>query len=369
VEPLREILNAYNASAPLPEAWTIPASWYTDPRIGEPEAQTVFSKTWQAVGRAEQVERTGQYITVEVAGEPLLVVRGHDGVLRGFFNVCRHHAAAVTSAASGTAEKFRCPYHGWIYATDGSLAGTPDFTGVCGFERGATGLISLDADIWERWVFVRVDPGGPSLREWTGEFLAGGIRSLHLEGFHHLETRRYLVECNWKVFVDNYLDGGYHVPSVHPGLDNLLEYSDYTIECAERSCLQSSPMGTGQPGPAPEELRKGQRAMYYWVYPNFMINCYERVMDTNTVYPRGVDQTEVVMDFYFKDISSTAREQNLTSIQTSEQIQQEDAAICASVQRGLTSRSFTAGRLSVRREAGEHLFHRLLAADLKAASF
>jgi choline monooxygenase len=368
MDPLREILSHYNADAALPDAWTIPASWYTDPRIGELEARAIFSTAWQAVGRAEQVEQPGQYITCEVAGEPLLVVRGKDNVLRGFFNVCRHHAATVACSPSGTAERFRCPYHGWTYSTEGSLTGTPDFAGVCGFERGAMGLVPLEAGIWERWVFVRLDRGGPSLLEWMGDTLANGIRTLHLDRFHHLETRRYVVQCNWKVFVDNYLDGGYHVPSVHPGLDSLLEYGDYTIECAERFCLQSSPIVTGGNSPAARELRSGQAAAYYWIYPNFMINRYEQVMDTNTVHPRGTDRTEVVMDFYFADVSPTALQRNLASIEVSEQIQREDAAICQSVQRGLTSRSFDAGRLSVRREAGEHLFHRLIAADLRGAS-
>ena len=114
------------------------------------------------------------------------------------------------------------------------------------------------------------------------------------------------------------------------------------------------------------EVRKGERAFYYWIYPNLMINLYEGVMDTNLVVPRGVDRTEVIFDYYFADVSKQARKRNLTSIAVSEQIQAEDVAICESVQRGLNSRSYATGRLSVRREAGEHLFHRLLHSDLKA---
>ena len=108
-------------------------------------------------------------------------------------------------------------------------------------------------------------------------------------------------------------------------------------------------------------MRQGERALYYWIYPNFMINCYGGAMDTNLVIPRGVDRTEVIFDFYFADVSAAARAANLASIAISEQIQDEDVAICESVQRGLHSRAYGAGRLSVRREAGEHLFHRLLA--------
>ena len=164
------------------------------------------------------------------------------------------------------------------------------------------------------------------------------------------------MRCNWKVFVDNYLDGGYHVPHLHKGLDSLLDYSEYQIEVGDRSCLQWSP------------YRGGERALYYWIYPNLMINCYPHALDTNIVVPRGVNETEVIFDFYFTDVSEPARDRNLANIASSEQIQEEDLAICESVQRGLASRAYTSGRLSARREAGEHLFHRLLYADLNSGS-
>ena len=111
-------------------------------------------------------------------------------------------------------------------------------------------------------------------------------------------------------------------------------------------------------------VRSGKRALYYWLYPDFMINYYDGTMDTNLVRPISIDKTEVVFDFYFNDVSASARERNLTSINVGERIQSEDVAICESVQRGLGSRAYTAGRLSVRREAGEHLFHCLLYSDL-----
>ncbi len=90
---VKEILDSYDAKAPLEEAWTIPAPWYVDERVAELERQTVFSHTWQMVGRLDQLAEPGRYVTTDLAGEPIVVVRGDDGVLRGFFNVCRHHAA------------------------------------------------------------------------------------------------------------------------------------------------------------------------------------------------------------------------------------------------------------------------------------
>jgi hypothetical protein len=133
-----------------------------------------------------------------------------------------------------------------------------------------------------------------------------------------------------------------------------------TIETGERFCLQSSPIAADKGEAQTAAVRQGAQALYFWLYPNFMINVYEGVMDTNLVIPRGIDKTEVVFDYYFADVSEAAREKNLASIAVSEQIQSEDVAICESVERGLNSRAYNSGRLSVRREAGEHLFHRLL---------
>jgi choline monooxygenase len=171
------------------------------------------------------------------------------------------------------------------------------------------------------------------------------------------------------VFVDNYLDGGYHVPHIHGALNSVLDPANYTIKTDARFCLQSSPIATAKGDAKTAAVRAGERAYYYWIYPNLMINIYTGVMDTNLVIPRGVDKTEVVFDYYFADVSDQASERNFASVAVSEQIQAEDAAICESVQRGLNSRSYSTGRLSVRREAGEHLFHRLLHADLTSGPF
>lgn len=363
---LQEIIESYNPGAPLHEAWTIPASWYVDPRIDELEGRTVFARSWQFACRVDQVRESGQYVTTEIADEPLVIVRGSDEVLRGFFNVCRHHATAVMTEEEGTAPHLRCPYHGWTYTLEGALKGTPDFAGVCNFERGENGLVPVETDTWENWVFVKLDSGGPALEEFLGAELVNQVAPLSLHNLHWMERRHYEFDCNWKVFVDNYLDGGYHVPYLHKGLDSVLDYSHYMIENGERFCLQWSPVVTKGAEEETGAVRRGERALYYWIYPNFMINWYEGVMDINLVIPRGVDKTEVIFDFYFADVSASARERNLASINVGQRIQDEDVAICKSVQRGLASRAYRAGRLSVRREAGEHLFHRLLYADLKA---
>ncbi|MCK6482912.1 MAG: aromatic ring-hydroxylating dioxygenase subunit alpha [Phycisphaerae bacterium] len=361
---LAELLNAYDPHKPLADAATIPSGWYTDSSVADLERRAVFSAAWQMIGRVDDVREPGQFITAEIAGEPVAVVRGRDGVLRGFFNVCRHHAAAVLTQACGTASLLRCPYHGWTYTLEGALKGAPEFEEVRGFERSDNGLVPLAIDTWEPFVFVRLDARGPTLADCVGD-LAPRVAKLNLPELRFVARRAYEVGCNWKVYVDNYLDGGYHVPHAHKSLGSVLDYQAYSIENGPRFCQQSSPIEPGGDA-ATAAVRGGRMAYYYWLYPNFMLNWYEGVMDTNLVVPRGVDRCEVVFDYYFAAAAAADESRIRQSIAVSERVQEEDRLVCESVQRGLRSRAYDVGRLSVRREAGEHLFHRLLHADLTA---
>lgn len=365
MEPsLHDLIASYNDQDPLERAHTIPASWYVDRRIAEVESQNVFGRTWQVVARVDQLVQAGNFVTAELAGEPLVIVRGADDQLRAFYNVCRHHAAAVVTEEHGKASIFRCPYHGWSYGLDGSLKGAPEFEGVCSFDRTQNGLLPAGVDTWEQFVFVNLDPEATPLRDFLGRLIRR-VAPLNIGSLHFFERRSYSLNCNWKVFVDNYLDGGYHVPHLHKGLNSVLDYKQYTIENEDRYCLQSSPMVASGDDSATTATRTGDRAWYFWQYPNFMINRYQGYMDTNLVLPDGVDSCKVVFDFYFDGVTESAAARNRQSIAVGERVNDEDIGICEAVQRGLHSRAYRAGRLSVRREAGEHLFHRLLAGDLK----
>src|SRR5262245_26269309 len=180
---VKEIIDTYNPDAPLAEALTPPSSWYVDPRIFELEQRTVFERSWQMIGRTDQVRELGQYVSGELAKEPILVIRGNDGILRGFFNVCRHHAAMVMPNAEGRTQTLRCPYHGWTYNLDGALIVTPEFAGVRNFDRSMNGLMPLQSALWGGLVFVRLSPEGSSLED----FLGGDII-------------QRIKKCRWKKF-------------------------------------------------------------------------------------------------------------------------------------------------------------------------
>jgi choline monooxygenase len=168
---VNDILNTYDASAPLNQAYTIPAAWYVDPRIDALERSNVFGRNWQAIGRLDQVAKPGDFFTATLAGEPIVVARGNDNQLRAFYNVCRHHAAAVVTEAQGHAAQFRCPYHGWTYGLEGALKGTPEFDGVCQFDRAQNGLVPITLSTWEQFVFVNLDPQAPPLEKHLGSMI------------------------------------------------------------------------------------------------------------------------------------------------------------------------------------------------------
>jgi choline monooxygenase len=362
---VQEILASYDQSAPLAEAYTIPSSWYTDQRIARLENENVFARTWQAVARTDQLESAGQYVTATLAGEPIVVVRGADRGLRAFYNVCRHHAMIVMNEPCGHSQHLRCPYHGWTYSLEGELRGVTEFEGVCHFDRAQNGLVPVRLGTWENFVFVNLDSEAAPLQDFLGK-LVGLAQPLGFGELKFVERRAYTLQCNWKVYVDNFLDGGYHVPHMHKGLNSVLDYANYTIENVDRCCVQSSPVSIDSKSEASAAAtRKGDRAFYFWQYPNFMLNWYEGYLDTNLVIPVSVDRCEVIFDFYFGNTEPSQMPYIRESMGVSERVQQEDIVICQGVQRGLGSRAYQAGRLSVRRETGEHLFHRLLATDLK----
>jgi choline monooxygenase len=243
-----------------------------------------------------------------------------------------------------------------------------EFDGVCDFSRADNGLVPILVDIWENFVFVNLDPHAGSLQDFLGA-VPPIVAPLQLtKKMQFFDRRVYTLQCNWKVYVDNYLDGGYHVPHAHKGLSSVIEYTKYTIENFERACLQSSPLSSDSSSETEVASTRQGRAFYLWIYPNFMLNAYEGVMDTNLVVPLAVDKCAVIFDYFFGDVSAAAEARNKESVAVSEKVQDEDQGICDSVQKGLGSRAYLAGRISVRREAGEHLFHRLLHADLTHAA-
>ncbi|MBL8177750.1 MAG: Rieske 2Fe-2S domain-containing protein [Bryobacterales bacterium] len=354
-------LTGYRATGDVARATTIPASWYTDPRMLELERRRVFEGTWQAVGHAQQVAARGSYFAADVAGEPIVVARTAGGELCAYSNVCRHRASLVASGC-GKASVLRCPYHGWSYRLDGRLHAAPEFDGVEDWDSSQVCLPRMRVEVWGPFVFVNANGEAPPLGEVMGsipEEVAG--LGCPVEQLHFSARRDYVIECNWKVYVDNYLEG-YHLPAAHPGLFRELDYGQYKVETFRWYSSQYAPIRAAREG----EKRQydaplaDNRALYFWIFPNFMLNVYPDNLSSNIIVPLGHDRTLTIFEWFTYPGENGPAEVKPETIAFSDEIQQEDIRICESVQRGLRSSFYDKGRFSARRENGVHHFHLLL---------
>jgi choline monooxygenase len=345
----------------ISRAWSIPAWWYTDPEVLALEQERIFRRTWQVVGHVHQAAKAGDYFTCEVAGEPLLIVRGADRQLRGFSNVCRHRAGPPAEGC-GSRKLFRCGYHGWTYGLDGALISAPEFEGVQDFRPADFALIPVRTEEWFNFIFVNLDAEAEPLIASLGELPQQAGR-FPFAGMHLFERRTYDQQCNWKTYVDNYLEG-YHLPSVHPGLNRELDYNAYTVEPYRRHVRQWSPIRGAQRGDATprryQEPSEDLTTDYFWIFPNWMLNCYPDNISLNIVLPTGPERSLAIFEWYLpeKELGSEAAKK---SVAFSDEIQIEDVGICEAVQKNLRSRSYQRGRYSVKQEKGVHVFHRMYA--------
>jgi choline monooxygenase len=354
-------------------AQTLASRFYTDPAILEIEKSRIFRRTWQLVGTLSQacgelggVLRTiadpESFFTAEVAGEPVIVVRDNQGTLRAFSNVCRHRAGPI-ALGSGCKNVLRCQYHGWTYTLDGRLIGTPDVDGVEFFDRSTMGMVPLRCETWEQFICVNFDPNAESLSSYLGK-IPEQARGFEYRGLQFAERRDYVIHCNWKVYVDNYLEG-YHIPIAHPGLMKEIDYAQYRTDTFRYHSQQFAPIRAMKPEDSGERTyapgESLQEALYFWIFPNLMLNIYPDNIQTNVIVPLSHEKTLTIFEWFFHDAGTEkVRERIKKAIAFSEEVQQEDIALCEHVQRGLRSSTYDRGRYSVKRENGVHHFHMLL---------
>jgi choline monooxygenase len=344
----------YRFDRRLAHAATIPSRYYIDPTVLVDENRCVFGKTWQLVGRAEQVRQPGQFFTAEIAGEPLLIVRGNDRALRALSNVCRHRAGPIAKG-EGKRPVLQCGYHGWTYTLEGRLHATPEFAGVQEFDKASCVLPRFRVEEWNELVFVNLDPQAEPLVDWLGE-MAVDMPKHDYTGFRLARRKDWELDCNWKVYVDNYLEG-YHIPIVHPGLFRELDYPNYRTETRRNYSIQLAPTKNA------DRIRTtdgDDRVRYFWIYPNLMLNVYPDNFSTNLILPLGHGRTLTVFEWYFRE-PEASRAVIDDTVAFSDEIQLEDIDICQAVQRGLQSSTYDSGRYSPERENGLHHFHELYA--------
>ncbi len=345
----------------IARARTPTAAFYTDPQVLRTERERVLSRSWQLVGHTAQLAQSGDFFTTTLFEEHVLLVNDN-GTLRGFFNVCRHRAGPV-ALGCGRQRVFACRYHGWTYDLGGRLMRAPETDGIADFDPRSIALEPIAVHAWGPMVFASLDRATPPFEKQFAEVIAR-CAPVGLERYRFVNARDYPVDANWKVYVDNFLEG-YHIPLVHPGLNREIDYKQYISELGEYHTLQHAPVRSE--GATLYRATPGdEQALYFWLFPNIMLNIYQGQLQANIVIPQGVERSVVRFEWFapepLPDLENDERWRSL--MRFSDEVQAEDAGICAVVQRNMHSRAYRPGPYSPSRENGVHHFHRLMSRRL-----
>ncbi|MFC3070719.1 aromatic ring-hydroxylating oxygenase subunit alpha [Phenylobacterium soli] len=309
----------------------------------------ILRRTWQFLGHESQMPQAGNYLADVIGGAPVVVVRQEGRALAGFHNVCRHRAGALVADGSGHCEgAFTCRYHGWKYAFDGRLRNAVDFGKAPGFDPRDYGLFPIRVETWRGLVFVNLDLGAAPLAD-----LVAPLDKHALPDFPLVERRTHHIRCNWKTYVENYLEG-YHLPMVHPEFDQDIVVADYRIDIEGEVIFHSAPARDGS-------VNAG---FWAWLWPNLAINTYRHGFMVERMTAVGHDETRLDY-FYFFD---PARSQELADMfVVSDRVTGQDKQICEEVHRNLCAGIYTGGVLSPKHEQSIAWFQDRVAQSVGAA--
>lgn len=355
----------------ISRAETPPGWFYNDAAVYERTKERVLRRSWQLVGDSDAVKVPGQVFPFTLLegslDEPLLLTRDQGDVVRCMSNVCTHRGT-ILCPGPGHEKSLVCRYHGRRFDLDGTFRHMPEFEGVAGFPTEKDNLARVALGAWGgrgdgRLVFASLEPA-TALEEWLRPVTARcGWLPLHEFRFDAGRSRDYLVNANWMLYIDNYLEG-FHIPFVHAGLNEALDYGEYTTELFASGNLQ---LGIGRGGdtcfdlpPTSPDRGRNVAAHYWWLFPNTMLNFYPWGLSVNVVRPLGVERTRVSFLAYVWNESKVGEGAG-TGL---DRVEREDEAVVEAVQRGLRSRLYERGRYSAKRETGVHQFHRMMAAAL-----
>ncbi|WP_051580047.1 aromatic ring-hydroxylating oxygenase subunit alpha [Pseudonocardia acaciae] len=350
---------------PVLEASTLPPSCYRSRQAYEAEVEHIFLKEWVCVGRVDHIPNPGDYLTETIVGQPVLVVRTHEGRIRAHLNVCRHRGCKIMESA-GTAKSIKCPYHGWMYGLDGDLRATPDFKETVGFDKADYGLHPVRTEVWEGFILVNLDPGATPFVDRVSDVDVWGLS--HYEVGRQVTLHRWTFDlaCNWKTYVENYIES-YHVPWVHAktlGAGSTLKDEVYHPNITDKQwdliCSPGPSMSLSDDRdprfPVSEGLRNVPAqflGLPVWVcYPGFAIIPMLDCTLWHNIVPLGPERMELTMGLSFGAEVAAAyaagdertREIVDSYVRNQETIAAEDNDICERQQLGLAARAATPGR-------------------------
>ncbi|WP_343211943.1 ring-hydroxylating oxygenase subunit alpha (plasmid) [Aliisedimentitalea scapharcae] len=367
-----EISRGYDENAS--RSFSLRAQAYTDPAWYQVDLREIIAKTWQWVCHVEKVRVPGSYTTIEIAGQPIAVVRGRDGTLRAFYNVCKHRAHELLSG-EGETTRIMCPYHAWVYKLDGQLVRAPHTENLEGFDAGEICLDEVKVEEFCGFVYVNLDQNAGSLSDMSGD-LETEIRhwAPDIDGLTFAHRLTYDIKSNWKNVVDNFLEC-YHCPTAHKDFCDLVDMDTYKVTTHG---IYSSHMADA--GNTPNSAYDVSNATVkthavWWLWPNTCIMRYpgRSSMIILNIIPAGPDRTLETYDFFLED--TTPNEAELDSIRyLDEVLQVEDINIVESVQKGMNTPAFDRGRIvndpggSGMSEHAVHHFHGLVLDAYKRAA-
>jgi choline monooxygenase len=347
-------IHRFDDSKDATDAWTPPSSWYIEKEFMNLEYEKVFKDEWMFADFVHHLKNDGDYTTGKTANRPYVIVKDQ-GIIKAYYNVCSHHGTCVAKG-SGNTDKLVCPYHGWVYNLEGRLRKIPKAGSIQEIHTKGLNLKEIPLQIVGPFIFLWLGNGKP--KEFSKDLLEHFSRD-HYSNLNFQKRVTYEINCNWKVFVDNYLDGGYHVPHMHPGLTTQLNLESYYTEIFQNWSLQKCLADKREAVEAEVQGRVEGEAEYTWMYPNFMVNRYGDWMDTNIAVPISPDKTLIVFDYFH-----TSRPYDLeASLKASDKVQREDMEICDMVQEGLNSGIYVQGVYAPQFEKPMYEFHKLLKAS------
>ncbi|MDI9886461.1 aromatic ring-hydroxylating dioxygenase subunit alpha [Streptomyces sp. HNM0645] len=361
---------AGNPAAPAAPGAALAARYYTDPAVAEAETSHIFARAWQLVCHESDLPGPGARLAAAIAGQEVIVVRTEDGGLAGHLNVCRHRGTRLVTRPEPAGKAIRCPYHGWTYKLDGRLVGAPEARQIPCLDKPRLGLFPVRVESFLGFVFANLDPDATPLAEQcaglaeaVGHYAGADLVPVGRSRIHDLGSAE-VQHANWKVAVDNYLEG-YHVPVAHPGLMRLLDYQRYSCEVDEAYALFASPLRDKPSSnwaerlyqrlaaPMPGLTEADRRVWRYAViYPNTLIDFYPDHVLAWTAIPTAVDRVAVPGAFYTRrGTGLRTRIARRLNIHIGWITNDEDAELVARVQKGLMTPGFEPGPLSRREEA------------------
>ena len=352
IEPVAELVST--VSAPFEQARAMPPSVYTSPAFLERELADIFAKEWVAIGRSSALKAAGDYLTYELAGQPIFVIRGQDGKLGAMSNVCLHRMSILLQG-SGNRRSITCPYHGWTYNLDGTLRGAPAMTLNSGFCKDNYRLPQVRCAEWLGWLMVTLNPDIEPVAERLAEvehMIADYRMEDYIEGFR--ET--HVWNTNWKILAENFMES-YHLPVCHSGTIGGLSRLDEMVCPAGRPAFnfhtilkdESLQIALAHPDNTRITGERRRTAYLLAIYPSLLITLTPGYFWYLCLHPHGVGQVHMTFGGGMAPEFAKSPEAQLhfTQLKTLlDAVNVEDRGCTERVFKGLSARAAKAGHLS-----------------------